>query len=110
MILFLELASSCISICYWGLSFIAGKTFQDITDSIGYRGVYYLSSAICMVGAVFVFFLVPETKGKSSDEIQQFFITRKLSNATESERKARRTPVDEGVDNPSFVNQDVNVA
>jgi len=41
-----ELASACISISYWSLSFVAGKSFQDIKDTIGYKGVYWLSAGV----------------------------------------------------------------
>lgn len=109
-----ELASACISISYWGLSFAAGKSFQDIKDVIGYMGVYWLSSGICLTGAFFVYFLVPETKGKSSDEIQKFFESKKefsgaalrvdINEERKTESGASEPPI--GVDNPSFVNQE----
>lgn len=105
-----EFASSCISVCYWALSFIAGQTFQDIQSSIGYMGVYWLSAGICFVGALFVFFLVPETKGKSSDEIQKLFVTRKTSNSSTIPDSSKTTNSTEGLDNLSYVNQEANIA
>ncbi|ODM94716.1 Facilitated trehalose transporter Tret1 [Orchesella cincta] len=101
-----ELASSCISICYWTLSFVAGKTFKDIKDVIGYSGVYWLSSGICLIGALFVLFFVPETKGRSTDEIQKLFVTKKESaQAESSEQQTKPTGSPDGVDNPSFMSQ-----
>jgi hypothetical protein len=36
-------------------------------------GTFFLYAAICLTGTVFTFFFVPETRGKSFDEIQKFF-------------------------------------
>ncbi|CAL8109444.1 unnamed protein product [Orchesella dallaii] len=100
-----ELASSCISICYWSLSFVAGKTFKDIKDVIGYMGVYWLSAGICLFGAFFVFFFVPETKGRSTDEIQKLFVTKKELEEAENTTVQEAKPAEstDGLDNPAFL-------
>lgn len=55
------------------LMFITVKTFPVIIQSIGARGVFYLFSATCFVGAVFVFAALPETLGKRFEEIEKSF-------------------------------------
>ena len=36
-------------------------------------GTFFLYAGICLIGTAFTFFFVPETRGKSFDEIQKFF-------------------------------------
>lgn len=55
------------------LMFITVKTFPLIIQNIGARGVFYLFSATCFVGAVFVFAALPETLGKRFEEIEKSF-------------------------------------
>uniref|UniRef100_A0A1L8DF43 Facilitated trehalose transporter Tret1 n=2 Tax=Nyssomyia neivai TaxID=330878 RepID=A0A1L8DF43_9DIPT len=54
----------------WVLAFVITKTFTNLTDAIGTGETFWLFSGFSIVGLVFVFFLVPETKGKSLKEIQ----------------------------------------
>lgn len=54
----------------WILAFIITKTFTNIRDAIGIGETFWLFSAMSVAGTVFVFFAVPETKGKSLSEIQ----------------------------------------
>lgn len=46
------------------------KTFVDIVGALGRGGAFWLFSGLSVVGTIFVFFIVPETKGKSLNEIQ----------------------------------------
>ena len=39
----------------------------------GGSGTFWLYGAICLAGGLFTFFFVPETKGKSIEEIQKIF-------------------------------------
>lgn len=54
----------------WLLSFTVTSTFNSLNESIGSGQVFWLFAGIMLVGFVFIFFVVPETKGKSVDEIQ----------------------------------------
>ncbi|XP_055693278.1 facilitated trehalose transporter Tret1-like isoform X3 [Lutzomyia longipalpis] len=55
----------------WLLAFVITKTFVNLKDAIGAGETFWLFSGFSIVGLVFVFFLVPETKGKSLTEIQE---------------------------------------
>jgi len=66
-------ASSIVTSLYWILAFVATKTFPDMISLLNESGCYWLFSVICAGGAVFTYFMVPETKGKSSEEIQAIF-------------------------------------
>lgn len=54
----------------WLLSFTVTSTFNSLNASIGSGQVFWMFAGIMLVGFVFIFFVVPETKGKSVDEIQ----------------------------------------
>lgn len=63
-------ASSMAGAFNWILAFIVTKTFGNIRDSIGQGETFFLFAGLSVVGILFVFFAVPETKGKSLSEIQ----------------------------------------
>ena len=53
--------------------FIVTKMFPSLLHLMGPHGTYWLFGAIAMASNLFYYFLVPETKGKSSMEMQQYF-------------------------------------
>ncbi|KAJ8911431.1 hypothetical protein NQ315_005964 [Exocentrus adspersus] len=54
----------------WFLAFVLTKSYLPMADAIGQDGVFYIFSVASLLGAVFVYFILPETKGKSNIEIQ----------------------------------------
>lgn len=54
----------------WIFAFVVTKTFSNIQTAIGIGPTFFLLSGFSILGTVFVFFVVPETKGKSLSEIQ----------------------------------------
>lgn len=54
----------------WLLSFTVTSTFNSLTNAVGAGQVFWIFAGIMLLGFVFIFFVVPETKGKSEDEIQ----------------------------------------
>ncbi|XP_045495403.1 facilitated trehalose transporter Tret1-2 homolog isoform X2 [Colias croceus] len=54
----------------WLLSFTVTSTFNSLNNAIGSGQVFWLFAGIMVIGFIFIFFIVPETKGKSVDEIQ----------------------------------------
>lgn len=63
-------ASSMAGAFNWILAFVVTKTFGNIQDAIGKGETFFLFAGLSVVGIIFVFFAVPETKGKSLSEIQ----------------------------------------
>lgn len=57
----------------WLCAFIVTKTFADIIDLIGASWVFWIYGLITIVSVVFTIFLVPETKGKTLEEIEKEF-------------------------------------
>ena len=83
--------TNSVNICAsFSLGFVASKVFVDLTMAIsmnsewvfqvsysctvaGGPATFWLYGGVCLIGAVFTFFCVPETKGKSIEEIQKMF-------------------------------------
>lgn len=54
----------------WLLSFTVTSTFNSLNAAIGSGQVFWMFAGIMLLGFVFIFLIVPETKGKTVDEIQ----------------------------------------
>ncbi|KAJ9581439.1 hypothetical protein L9F63_023371, partial [Diploptera punctata] len=54
----------------WGMVFLMTKVFTLMLTQWGQAVTYGILCAICVIGSVFVFTCIPETKGKSREEIQ----------------------------------------
>ena len=54
----------------WIACFILTYTFPILEKSIGTGNTFWLYAAICLAGFVFVFLKLPETKGKSLEQIE----------------------------------------
>jgi hypothetical protein len=57
----------------WFCVFLITSSFPWLKDEIYYYGIFWLYATIAGVGFVFICLFVPETKGKSCDEIQMHF-------------------------------------
>uniref|UniRef100_A0A1B6FS48 Major facilitator superfamily (MFS) profile domain-containing protein n=1 Tax=Cuerna arida TaxID=1464854 RepID=A0A1B6FS48_9HEMI len=55
----------------WLYTFTVTKTFTPFKNWLGMGVTFGIFSVICAIGVVFVLLMVPETKGKSLDEIQK---------------------------------------
>lgn len=62
----------------WLLAFLVTKIFTNLRDGLGNAGVFWLFSGLSLLGTVFVFFLVPETKGITLPEIQRLLSGEKV--------------------------------
>lgn len=66
-----SLASTITASSCWILAFIITKYFTIVVNSWGQNGLYGLFSLVCIAGANFIYIYLPETSGKSVDEILQ---------------------------------------
>ena len=55
----------------WIASFVLTFTFPILREQLGQAGTFWLYSGICTLGLMFVFFKVPETRGKTLEQIEQ---------------------------------------
>lgn len=65
------LAGSISATSNWTLAFIVTKTYNNFRDAIGVGPTFWMFTGISLLGIVFIYFAVPETKGKSLNSIQQ---------------------------------------
>lgn len=56
------------------MSFLITKTFVDLQTSLSTAGTFWFYGSCCFIGALFALLIMPETKGKTSEEIRQFFM------------------------------------
>lgn len=64
------LASTLTASFCWFLAFIITRFFNDIVYAFGSDYLFWMFSVFCILAICFVYFYVPETKGKSLNEIQ----------------------------------------
>lgn len=57
----------------WSMAFIVTKTFHDMMDVLTSAGTFWLFSFMCVLNLVFTAVFVPETKGKSLEQIEAIF-------------------------------------
>ena len=65
-------ASICTSF-NWLVSFAVTYVVPPLGDAINPSSCYFIFAGIALAGTVFVVLVVPETKGKSEDEIRKLF-------------------------------------
>lgn len=64
-------AGSSACLFNWLTAFIVTKFYSDMTAAVQPYGTFWIFSLFCAIGIIFVYFLVPETKGKTLEEIQR---------------------------------------
>ena len=57
----------------WAANYLVALTFLPLMNSMGVGATYWIFTFICLCAIWFAWKIVPETKGKTFDEIQQFW-------------------------------------
>jgi sugar porter (SP) family MFS transporter len=70
------LAMSLATVTNWAANFIIAATFLSLVDLIGESGVFLLYAVVALFAWIFIFKLVPETKGLSLEQIEAYFRSR----------------------------------
>lgn len=60
----------------WTGNLIVSFTFLSLLDGIGTAATFFAYAGVAIIGFIFVWFLVLETKGRTLEEIQQAFVAR----------------------------------
>lgn len=63
------------SLSHWGFNAIIAFTFLKLVNGLGIDVTFWCYAVICMIGAVWGYFYIPETKNKSLEDIEQFWRT-----------------------------------
>jgi len=56
----------------WLFDFLAAQTFPWLTEKVG-GATFYIYAGICATAIVFIWMMIPETKGKSLEEIERMW-------------------------------------
>ena len=67
-------AMSLCTFALWAACFILTYTFPVLNSGLGAAGTFWLYGIICLAGGIFVWHRLPETKGKSLEEIEHELI------------------------------------
>ncbi|KAK4011374.1 hypothetical protein OUZ56_020488 [Daphnia magna] len=60
-------------------TFVVVRFFPDMLREMGKDGTFYFFAGCTLLSAIFVYFLLPETKGKTLEEMEQLFSSNNLS-------------------------------
>ena len=76
----------------WTCSFIVSLTIKKFFNSeLDIFGTYFMYGAICLLAFFFVIFILPETKGKTNDDMKDYYM-----------KRAGRSTSMTGMVNPNF--------
>lgn len=65
------LGGGIAAVSNWSSNLIVSETFLTLTEHLGSAGTFLLFAGFSLIGLVFIFFLVPETKGLQFEEVEK---------------------------------------
>jgi len=71
-------AMAVATVFLWAASFLLTYTFPILNKALGASGTFWLYGIICFFGSIFIYKKLPETKGKSLEEIEEELIDHKI--------------------------------
>ncbi|XP_054629529.1 solute carrier family 2, facilitated glucose transporter member 8 [Dunckerocampus dactyliophorus] len=66
-------ASAACVLTNWGMAFVVTKSFQDMMTLLTSAGTFWLFSSMCVLNVIFTAAFVPETKGRTLEQIEASF-------------------------------------
>ena len=63
----------------WIADFAVSLTFPIIADKFRETSAFWLYAAMCLIDVVFIWRVLPETKGKSLEEIERHWLKNKAA-------------------------------
>ncbi|UUZ90078.1 sugar porter family MFS transporter [Paenibacillus sp. P25] len=73
-------ATAIASLCLWAADYLVSQTFPMLLEGIGTSATFWLFAVVSWIAVIFCIRMVPETKGKSLEQIERLW-------ETESERR-----------------------
>ncbi|XP_018321677.1 facilitated trehalose transporter Tret1-2 homolog [Agrilus planipennis] len=86
------MASGLLTCVAYTFNFITVKFFPNMVKTMGSYGVFFLFGAFSLAGTIFVVLCLPETKGKTLEEIEEYFGKKKTKQATEKSLMINHDP------------------
>ncbi|NMH86853.1 sugar porter family MFS transporter [Flavivirga algicola] len=72
-------AMAVATVSLWSACFLLTYTFPILNDALGTSGIFWLYGIICLAGFIFVLKKLPETKGKSLEQIEEELTKKNVS-------------------------------
>lgn len=69
-------AGGIVTFVNWLSVFTVIKSFVDMKEKFHLYGCYWFYAAVCFLCVVYVFIFLPETKGKSLEDVEELFVQR----------------------------------
>jgi SP family arabinose:H+ symporter-like MFS transporter len=67
-------AMGLATLILWFADFVVTLTFPVISDKLNASAAFWIYAAMCVLDLVFMIFYLPETKGKSLEEIERYWL------------------------------------
>ena len=64
-------AMSLATMAIWAFDFLVTATFLTVVEHLGMRGCFLLFAALCVAAFVFSLKMVPETRGRTLEQIEE---------------------------------------
>lgn len=64
-------AMSIATVCLWAACYLVSQTFPMLVETVGSAATFWGYAVMCLVTVIFVWRFVPETKGKSLEQIEK---------------------------------------
>ncbi len=61
------------SLSHWGFNAVISFTFLTLVNSVGIAPTFWCYSLICVAGLIWGYYYIPETKGRSLEEIEKYW-------------------------------------
>lgn len=78
-------AMGVATVANWGFNLLVAITFLDLLEVVGPAVTFVIYAVLSIVGYLFAWFFVPETKGLSLEQIERFWIEGKPVRSWQSE-------------------------
>ncbi|VDN20442.1 unnamed protein product [Cylicostephanus goldi] len=81
--------STCVSISTmtnWIVNLIISLTFISLSQALQKYGAYYFYAAFTFIAFLFIYFLLPETRGYSIEEVERLFMSKEERERTVSRK------------------------
>ena len=74
-------AMSAVTVTNWALNLVVAVTFLTLVAILGHAGTFWLYGSIAVAAWIFFYLLVPETKGKTLEQIEEHWRSGKAARA-----------------------------
>jgi MFS family permease len=65
-------AMSLATLSNWLFNMVVASTFLTLTEKLGKAGTFWFYAVVCVIGIIFCYLYVPETKGHTLENIEDF--------------------------------------